>query len=138
MRLAAAILVLHAAAALSVLAVMRGPAGALLALALLALGAAAAWSRALLRSARSIRAIELEGDAIHLILTNGARLPAEPGEGRFVTAWMVAVPLRRPRRTLLVTGDMLAADPFRRLRIWALWRKLPPARQGVAAAQLAA
>jgi hypothetical protein len=36
-------------------------------------------------------------------------------------------------RTILVTRDMLGASEFRRLRLWALWGKLP-----VAAKQLAA
>jgi hypothetical protein len=52
---------------------------------------------------------------------------------------MVALPLGAGlRRTLLVTGDMLAAEEFRRLRIWALWNRLPAARPGVAPKQLAA
>jgi hypothetical protein len=38
------------------------------------------------------------------------------------------------RRTILVTRDMLAGDAFRRLRIWALWGRLP----AVAAKQLPA
>ena len=39
---------------------------------------------------------------------------------------MVTLPVRRPmRRTILVTRDMLAAEEFRRLRLWALWGRLP-------------
>jgi hypothetical protein len=43
------------------------------------------------------------------------------------------------RRTLLITRDMAGADAFRRLRIWALWGKLPAAggEARVAATQLA-
>jgi hypothetical protein len=50
----------------------------------------------------------------------------------------VVLPLLTPfRRTLLVTADMLDPAEFRRLRIWALWNRLPSER-GVAAKQLAA
>jgi hypothetical protein len=134
-RLAAAILVLHASAAASILAVLSDARGWLLAGALLALGCAAAWSRALHRSARSIRAIELAGSEFRVTLTRGASFAVVPGERRYVTRWVVAVPLRGPlRRTLLVTRDMLEEDSFRRLRIWALWGKLP----AVAAGQLPA
>jgi len=55
---------------------------------------------------------------------------------------LVALPLRSPsRRTLLVTADMLDPAEFRRLRIWALWNRLPKAHLSdgnVAAKQLAA
>ena len=138
-RLATLIIAVHAAAALSVLSVWRDGLGLLLAAALLSLGVAAAWSRALLRSSHSVRGIEFEGPALALTLTSGARLAAEPGERRYVASFMVALPLRRPwRRTLLVTADMLGADSFRALRIWALWGKLPPkfAAAAVAATQL--
>ena len=140
-RLAAAIVALHAAAGLCVVAVLPGAAGGFLAVALLALGIAAAWSRALLRAPRSIRGIELDGAAISLRLAGGASFAAEPGKRRYVTSFVVAVPLRRPRgRTLLVTRDMLERDSFRALRIWALWGKLPVKgrAQPVAAAQLPA
>jgi len=53
--------------------------------------------------------------------------------GTFLSA-LVAIPLLGTRRTLLVTADMLGAQEFRRLRIWALWNRLP----GVAAKQLTA
>jgi hypothetical protein len=134
-RLAAAIVGLHAAAAASVVAVIPGVAGNLLAAALLALGAAAAWSRALLGSGGSVRAIELTGPAIALKLASGERFVAELAPRRYVTRFVVALPVRRPaRRTILVTRDMLAPDSFRVLRLWALWGKIP----GVAGKQLAA
>jgi hypothetical protein len=34
---------------------------------------------------------------------------------------------RSVRRTSLITRDMAGADSFRRLRVWALWGKLPVA-----------
>jgi len=59
---------------------------------------------------------------------------AELGASRHVSRFMVALPVRRPmRRTVLVTSGMLPAEEFRRLRLWALWGKLP-----VAAKQLPA
>ncbi len=116
---------LHAAAGLCVFAVLPGAAGGLLAAALLALGAAAAWSRALLGSAASVRGIELDGAGIALELASGERVVAELAERRYVTRFVVALPVRRPRRTVLVTRGMLAPDSFRALRLWALWGKVP-------------
>jgi hypothetical protein len=142
------IVAFHAAAGLSVFAVLPGVAGGMLAAALMALGIAAAWNRALLRSAGSVRSIELKsGDPqtlgsnpqrqppeIALNLASGARIVAETAERRYVTRFVVALPLRRPRRTILVTRDMLAPASFRALRLWALWGRLP----GVATKQLPA
>ena len=133
-RLALVIVVLHAAAAGCVLAVQPGLAAALLAVALFLLGLAAAWSRALLRSRASVRALEISGPALTLELAGGERVAAEVGERRYVSRLAVTLPLRRPWRTILVSADMLPADDFRRLRIWALWGRLP----GVAVAQLPA
>jgi hypothetical protein len=133
-RLAVAILALHAAAAACVLAALPGLYGGLLALAFVALGLAAAWSRALLRSGASVRAIEIAGASLALELASGEKRSAEVAGRRYVSRLAVTLPLRRPRRTILVTADMLPAADFRRLRIWALWGKLP----GVAAAQLPA
>ncbi len=113
---------------------MPGIAAALLALALFLLGLAAAWSRALLRSRSSVHSLEITGPALTLELTGGDRISAQVAERRYVSRLAVTLPLRRPRRTLLVTADMLPAAEFRRLRIWALWGRLP----GVAAAQLPA
>jgi hypothetical protein len=131
--LAIALVVLHAAAALCALAVVPGVAGAASAALLLALGIATAWSRALLRSGSSVRALELAGPTLEVQLANGASFPAEVAGRRYVTRFVVTLPLRRPvRRTILITRDMAGADLFRRLRIWALWGRLP----GVAAKQL--
>jgi hypothetical protein len=124
--LAVVILSLHAAAGVSVLLAVPTATGVLLAGSLLALGAAAAWSRALLRSKVSPRALEIAGEEIVLQLAGGARFPVEVAARRYVTRFMVALPIRRPvRRTLLVTLDMLDGASFRALRVWALWGKLP-------------
>jgi hypothetical protein len=124
--LLAAILGLHALAAASVLMVLHGVHATALAAALIALGAAAAWGRALHRSGASVRALELSGDALLLELRDGRRAAAELGGARHVSRFMVTLPVRRPvRRTILVTRDMLAPEEFRRLRLWALWGKGP-------------
>jgi hypothetical protein len=123
--LAAALVGMHAAAAACVALVVPGAAGAALAAALLALGLAVAWSRALLRSPASVRAIDIDGPGIVLQLAGGASLPVEVAGRRFVSRFMVTLPVLRPvRRTVLVTADMLGSAEFRRLRIWALWGKL--------------
>lgn len=131
--LAIAIVALHAAAGLSVLMVMPAPAGVLLAALLLALGIASAWSRALLKARSSVRAMELDGAQLEVVLASGQRFRAEVAERRYVSRFVVSILVRHPvRRTILVTQDMLGGDLFRRLRIWAVWGKLP----GVAAKQL--
>ena len=133
--LAIAIVVLHAGAAACALIVVPGVHGALVGAALLALGALAAWSRALLRSSSSVRLLELEGPALSVTLASGAAWQAEVSPRRYVGRWVVTLALRRPlRRTVLVTRDMLGADSFRCLRVWALWGRLP----AVAAKQLPA
>jgi hypothetical protein len=132
--LAAAILLLHGTAAASILTILQGSAGIALAAAILLLGIAAAWGRALHGSSASVRAIELSGNEITLELQDGGRVRAELGASRHVSRFIVTLPLRRNvRRTVLVTRDMLPAEEFRRLRLWALWGKLP-----VAAKQLTA
>ena len=137
--LLAAIVILHALAAGSVLTVMQGLPAIALAAALLALGAAAAWARALHRSAASVRALELSGSDMLLELRDGRRAAAELGGARHVSRFMVTLPVRRPvRRTILVTRDMLAPEEFRRLRLWALWGKTPAAAPSVAHKQLPA
>jgi len=122
----------HAAAAGALLVVMSGWPAAALAVALLALGLAAAWSRALLRSPLSPRALILGSERIELEMANGETGSAPRGAGSHVSRFMVTLPLQR--RTILVTRDMLGGEEFRRLRLWALWGRLP--RRSVAAAQL--
>jgi len=130
--LAATIVALHATAAVCVLLVLPSSAGAVLASCLMFLGLAAAWGRALLKSPASVRALEVSGSEVTLELASGERIVCQPAGRRYVNRFMVSLPLRPPmRRTVLITGDMLESDAFRRLRIWALWGKLP----GVAAGQ---
>jgi hypothetical protein len=124
--LATLIIAVHAAGGLCVLAVLPSAAGGLLAAALLGLGVAAAWSRALHRSGASVRCIELDGPQVIFHLEGGESFAAEAAPRRYVSRFLVALPVRRPvRRTILVTRDMLDGDLFRALRIWALWGRLP-------------
>jgi len=124
--LAATIVALHATAAVCVLVVLPSTAGAVLAGCLMFLGLAAAWGRALLKSSASVRALEVSGSEVTLELASGERIVCRPAGRRYVNRFMVSLPLRPPmRRTILITGDMLERDAFRRLRIWALWGKLP-------------
>ena len=133
--LAALIVIAHAAAAAAVYTLIKGPLGLAAAAGFVALGAAAAWSRALLAASASVRAIELGGAEPVFELANGARVAAAVAARRYVTRHLVALPLGGElRRTLLVTADMLGREEFRRLRLWALWNRLP----GVAQKQLAA
>jgi len=137
--LAGILIAAHAAAGAAAYLVLPGPAGAALALLFLALGLAAAWSRALLRAAGSVRAIRLGGAQPVFELASGDSFPAAVSARRYVTRYLVALPVGAPlSRTLLVTGDMLGAQEFRRLRIWALWNRLPGEMRGVAAKQLRA
>ncbi len=110
--LAAALVVAHAAAGLAVFLLAKDVLGAVLGAALLALGIAAAWSRALLRGRAAVRSLELSREAF----------AGRPGR-RYVSRFLVTLPLRG--RTLLVTADMLEPREFRHLRIWALWGELP-------------
>ena len=137
--LAGVVVVLHAAAAASILTFLQGVAGIALSAAALMLGIAAAWARALHGSRASVRAIELSGNEMALELNDGRRCDAvELGASRHVSRFLVTLPVRRPlRRTVLVTRDMLGGEEFRRLRLWTLWGKLPRQR-GVAPEQLRA
>lgn len=127
--LAGALLLVHGAGAACVLAALPGVGGGALALLLVALGAAAAWDRALLRSRYSVRAVELgpEAEAV-LERADGHRRPRRLSGRRHVGPWWVALPYAdAPGRGLLITHDMLEAADFRRLRLWALWGRVPGA-----------
>ena len=82
--------------------------------------------RALLRSRSSVRVIEIGPSGVVLELAGGERFAVQVDARRYVSRLMVTLPVRRPsRRTLLVTRDMLDGALFRRLRLWAIWGKLP-------------
>jgi hypothetical protein len=127
--LAAAVVLAHGAAGAASWLVLGGAMGLALAGAFVALGIAVAWRRALLRSPQSVRSIEAgERGEVVLELARGERLSAAVAERRYVSRWMVTLPVRRPaRQTILVTRGMLGEAAFRRLRLWALWGKVPGA-----------
>jgi hypothetical protein len=128
------ILTLHSVAALSFLTVLKGWAGVAAASLIVVLGIAAAWDRALLRSRRAPRAIEIHssGEA-RCMFANGDSAALEAQGGSAVTRHWVSLRLRSPLRgSLLVVAGMLPGESFRLLRLWALWGKLP----GVALMQL--
>src|SRR6185295_12923214 len=94
-----------------------------------ALGGAAAWDRALLRGARSPRAIEIPptGEA-RVILASGEAVAVRAVHGIGVTRHWVALAARSPAgRSMLVTAGMLGPAAARRLRLWALWGRAPGA-----------
>ena len=109
---------------------LPGWGGIALAAALLVAGLVAARSRALLAAPTSPRALVL-GDRLAVELVNGETLSGERRPGH-VSRWLVTLPVEK--RTLLVTRDMLGEEEFRRLRLWALWGRLP--RRSVAAIEL--
>jgi hypothetical protein len=78
-----------------------------------------------------VRAILL-GEGAAAELASGASFALRAGG--HVSRFMVTLAARDSRRHLLVSADMLDRESFRRLRLWALWGKLPG---GVAAKQLA-
>jgi hypothetical protein len=129
--LAAAIVAVHFAAAGAAAAALPGWPGGLLGAGLAALGLAAAWSRALLRSRRSMRCIRFEAGKASVELAGGESFPVEPAG--HVSRFMVTLASPRPRRRLLVTADMLGGEAFRVLRVWALWGKVPVAGKQLAA-----
>jgi len=129
---AALLLLVHSVAAACLLAVLEGWAGIAAASLALALGCAAAWDRALLRTARAPRAIEIRrtGEAI-CVLADGKSAVLEPLAGSAVTRYWVALRLRSAaRRSLLVPAGMLSAESARLLRLWARWGKLPGVAPG--------
>jgi hypothetical protein len=121
------IVIVHAAAAASLLTVLTAWPGVFLAGLALALGCAGAWDRALLRSARSPRWIEIGADGeARCLLAGGQSADLQPLGGSAVTRYWVSLRLSAPgRRSLFVATGMLAPEALRLLRIWALWGRLP-------------
>lgn len=121
----------HAAAALTLLALLPLAEGLCAAGLLVALGAIALWERTLLRSARAVFALEVGGEGgLAVWLRDGRRICAISINRRYVSRWMVVLELARHsalRRTILLSRDMLPAEDFRQLRLWALWNALPAA-----------
>jgi hypothetical protein len=128
--LAGAVVLVHGAGAGAAMLVAPGAPGLGLAVLLLALGAATVWRAALLRAPGSVRAVELADDAAVCVeLASGARTAGRVADRRHVSPWWVVLPVQASRRVILVTRDMLTPGDFRRLRLWALWGRLPAAAQ---------
>jgi hypothetical protein len=98
--------------------------GALACASLVALGIAAARSRALLRAESSARALEIDGDHLTIELKDGRRSTTRTPGRRYASRWLIIIP---GRRTILLVPGMLDAGAFRRLRIWAIWGRVPGA-----------
>lgn len=127
-RMALLIVLAHVGAAAALLTVVQGAlSGWILAALLVGLGLATAWDRALLRAGRSVRGLQVDGpDDIVLDLARDGRVKARVGARRWVSAGLLLLPIAAPRRaTLLIGWDMLDPEDFRRLRLWALWGRLP-------------
>lgn len=126
---AAIILAAHLAGAACLAMVFPGLAATGVAFLLALLGAATAWDRALHRGRGSVRSLELgEGEAALLELADGRRATGIVAGRRNVNRWWVTLPLQgESRRIVVVTRDMVPAGDFRRLRLWALWGRLPKA-----------
>jgi len=124
--LAGATLLAHGAAAVCLAAVVPGVPGAAgwpLAALILALGAASAWNRALLRGARAVRAIRwLSPEEAEFLRGDGTsvRAPIAPG-GSVNRCWVTLRAGAPVRRTILIAADMADPRAFRALRLWALW-----------------
>ena len=120
---AGTILAVHAAAAACFLATMTGFPGIVLAVLILALGGVSASDRALLRGARSPRAIELlAGGGAVAVLASGETVAVRAVRGIGVTRhWVALAPSSLWGRSVLVTAGMIGPAGARRLRLWALW-----------------
>lgn len=127
--MAAAIVSVHLAAAACLAAVLPAAAGVGAGALVLLLGAVTVWNRALLRGRRAVRGLELGQDgAAVLVLGDGERMAGNVAPRRNVGRWWVTLPVRgESRRIVVVARDMLPAEEFRRLRIWALWGRVAPA-----------
>jgi len=125
--MAAVILVAHLAGACCLVIVFPGAGAAGIALLVALLGAITAWERALHRGRNSVRGLELcDGGVAQLEMVDGRRVAGTVSERRNVNRWWVTLPLQgKSRRIVVVTRDMVPAGDFRRLRIWALWGRLP-------------
>lgn len=130
--LAAVIVAAHLAGASCLVLVFPGAWAAAVALLVALLGAVAAWERALHRGRGSVRSLELrDGGAALLQLADGRRVAGTVATRRNVNRWWVTLPLQgRSRRIVVVTRDMVPAGEFRRLRIWALWGRVPGVATG--------
>jgi hypothetical protein len=124
---AATILGVHALAAASLWISFPGRVAAVIALLVAVLGCVTAWDRALLRGRRSVRALEIGGpEDVLLEFSDGTRRAARSPRRRHVSRFGVGLRLvGLRRRSLFVWAGMLDPVAARRLRLWALWGRVP-------------
>ena len=127
MTYAGVILAVHMTAAACILTTMTGSTGIWLAVLILALGGVSAWNRALLRGARSPRAIEISAlGTAKVVLASGDSVAVRAVRGMGVTRyWVSLTSLSLTGRSMIVTAGMLGAESARILRLWALWGRAP-------------
>ena len=127
--LAGAVVAIHALAGACAALALPEPGGPAVALLLPALGLAVAWDRALLRGRKSVTSVVIVGPAsLRLRTRDGSEAEVRATGRKHVSRLAVIVPVRGSmRRTIVVVRDMLDAESFRRLRLWALWGKVPGA-----------
>lgn len=125
--LAATIVIVHGGAGVCAGALVPGAMGMLLGVLVAALGFAATWDRALLRGRRSLRALQIgDKDSVTLELANTERVALRISPRRYVSGLVVVLlATSSMHRTIVVARDMLDADSFRTLRLWALWGRVP-------------
>jgi hypothetical protein len=115
----------HAAAGAAAWISIPGAAGLAIAVLAMAAGAVATHGRALLLAPDSPSSLAFSAAGELRIVDRIGRDWAPVAHApRYVSRWLVILPASGPAgrvRRLLVTRDMLPAEPFRRLRIWALW-----------------
>ena len=115
----------HAAAGAAAWISLRGAAGLAIAVLAVAAGAVTTYGRALLLAADSpARIVFPAAGAPRIVDRIGRDWTPVAHTPRYVSRWLVIVAVTAPSRgvrRLLVTRDMLPPEPFRRLRIWALW-----------------
>jgi hypothetical protein len=126
------ILAIHIVAAACFLTTLTGMTGIALAILIITLGGISAWNRALLRGRRSPRAIEItsSGEAVARLAT-GENVPLRATRGLGITRHWVALSAPSRGAGMMVTSGMLGPQNARKLRLWALWGRMP----GVASRQ---
>ncbi len=127
----------HAAAAMTVLALLPLLPGLCAAGLLAFLGLMAVRERTLISAPRAPAVLHLGYDgSLRVRLRCGQEETPPIAARRYVSRWLVVLGLEKPVggcRTILVARDMLAAEDFRQLRLWALWNTLPAVRAATGA-----
>ena len=126
------ILAAHAFASVSILTVLSGPVAWALAFLMMLLGIAAARDRALLRSGSAPASLVFHPDGTLICHCRDERSFAleRPSPSAVRRHWVSLPAAGAVRRSLLMVGGMLPEEGFRRLRLWALWGRIPAGTPG--------